>query len=67
MSSCGCAVFRNPTVLNHNTYYRYPNKTPDSSWHVRAERPSRLNYVANGSYSGRNRRSGCGYGCSYGQ
>ena len=66
MSSCGCAVFRNPTVLGHNSYSRYPNRTPNIGWHIRAQRPSYVNYVIDGSYSGRNRRGECGRGCRYG-
>ena len=57
MYSCG--IVRKPMVRGHNTYLRYPIKTPQTSWYIRANRPSLANYTMNGSFAARNRRTGC--------
>ncbi len=59
MCHCGCTIRRNPTIGGRNTYNRYPIRTPQTAWHLRANRPSFTNYVSNGSYAGRNRRTPC--------
>lgn len=54
MCRCGCSINRKKTVCGKNTYYRYPSRDCSLSWHN--SRPSRFDYIVNGSYAGR-------YGC----